>query len=175
MKASPAPSQMIVCTAKVRSELGERVRFPIMPRALGLLIKIAADQDIVERDSAAPQAERIAELAHSFAHDVLNLAVLASRLLWYEALPPDMTRSPDLVAVGTDTEAQAGMVVGTTPERPTILAICLRDRKIIDARVAAGHEAVLVEFPILIGRRSDTNDRNRRAIRMRSAPRCGSQ
>ena len=112
---------MIVCTAKVRSELGERVRFAIMPRALGLLIKIAADQrpsryryyvslpdllmDIVERDSAAPQAERIAELAHSFAHDVLNLAVLASRLLWYEALTPDMNRSPDLVAVGTDTEA----------------------------------------------------------------------
>ena len=112
---------MIVCTAKVRSEPGERVRFPIMPRALGLLIKTAADErpsryryyvplpdllmDIVERDSAAPQAERIGELAHSFAHDVLNLAVLASRLLWYEALTPDMNRSPDLVAVGTDTEA----------------------------------------------------------------------
>jgi hypothetical protein len=61
--------------------------------------------DIVERDSTAPQAERIAELAHSFAHDVLNLAVLASRLLWYEALTPDMSRSPDLVAVGTDVES----------------------------------------------------------------------
>src|SRR5260370_42425521 len=46
--------------------------------------------------------------------------------------------------------AQAGMVVRTTPERPTTFTICLRDRKIIDARVAAGHKAVLVEFPILI-------------------------
>src|SRR5260370_40067135 len=47
--------------------------------------------------------------------------------------------------------AQAGMVVRTTPERPTTFTICLRDRKIIDARVAAGHKAGLVEFPILIG------------------------
>ncbi len=61
--------------------------------------------DTVERDPTAPQAERLAELAHSFAHDVLKLAVLASRLLWYEALTPDMSRSPDLVAVGTDAES----------------------------------------------------------------------
>ena len=58
--------------------------------------------DIVERDPNPPQAERLAELAHSFAHDLLNLAVLASRLLWCEALTPDVNRSPDLVAVGTD-------------------------------------------------------------------------
>src|SRR5262249_43339755 len=52
-----------------------------------------------------PQSERLAELAHSFAHDVLNLAVLASRLLWYEGLTADTSRSPDLVAVSTDTES----------------------------------------------------------------------
>jgi hypothetical protein len=53
--------------------------------------------DVVELDPMAPQVGRIAELAHSFVHDLLNLAVLASRLLWYEALTPDMSRSPDLV------------------------------------------------------------------------------
>jgi len=61
--------------------------------------------DKVERDPSAPPVERIAELAHSFAHDVLTLAVLASRCLWYEALTPDMSRSGDLPAVSTDLEA----------------------------------------------------------------------
>jgi hypothetical protein len=92
-----------------------------MPRALGTFLKLEAKEkltryhyylqlpdlliDVVEQDPTARQAERLAELAHSFAHDVLNLAVLASRLLWYEALTPDMSRSPDLVAVGTDAES----------------------------------------------------------------------
>jgi hypothetical protein len=92
-----------------------------MVRALGTLLKVKKDErlsrygyyvslpdllmDMVERDPAAPQSERFAELAHSFAHDVLKLAVLASRLLWYEALTPDMSRSPDLVAVSTDAES----------------------------------------------------------------------
>ena len=61
--------------------------------------------DAVERDPTSPQSERLAELAYSFAHDLLNLSVLASRLLWYEALTPDMSRSPDLVAVGADAES----------------------------------------------------------------------
>jgi hypothetical protein len=93
----------------------------IMRDSIGILLNVGRDErpsryhyyvslpdllmDIVERDSTAPQAERIAELAHSFAHDVLKLAVLASRLLWYEALTPDMDRSPDLVAVSTDAES----------------------------------------------------------------------
>jgi hypothetical protein len=92
-----------------------------MVRTLGTLLKVKKDErpsrygyyvslpdqlmDIVERDPAAPQSDRFAELAHSFAHDVLKLAVLASRLLWYEALTPDMGRSPDLVAVSTDAES----------------------------------------------------------------------
>lgn len=45
------------------------------------------------------------ELAISFGHDVLNLATLAGRLLWYEGVTPDMGRTPDLVAVGVDSEA----------------------------------------------------------------------
>lgn len=61
--------------------------------------------DAVERDPTAPQGERIAELAHSFAHDLLTLAVLASRCLWYEALTPDMNRSGDLPAASTDLES----------------------------------------------------------------------
>lgn len=92
-----------------------------MPRALGTFLKLRENEkltlhhyylqlpdqlmDVVERDPSAPQAERIAELAHSFAHDVLTLAVLASRCLWYEALTPDMSRSGDLPAVSTDLES----------------------------------------------------------------------
>jgi len=92
-----------------------------MPRALGTFLKLRENEkltryhyylqlpdqlmDVVERDPSAPQAERIAELAHSFAHDVLRLAVLASRCLWYEALTPDMSRSGDLPAVSTDLES----------------------------------------------------------------------
>jgi hypothetical protein len=45
------------------------------------------------------------QLAHSFGHDVLNLATLAGRLLWYEGVTPDMWRSHDLVAVAVDAEA----------------------------------------------------------------------
>jgi hypothetical protein len=92
-----------------------------MPRALGTFLKLRENEkltryhyylqlpdhlmDEVERDPSAPQAERIAELSHSFAHDVLTLAVLASRCLWYEALTPDMSRSGDLPAVSTDLES----------------------------------------------------------------------
>jgi hypothetical protein len=91
-----------------------------MPRALGTFLKLRANEkltrhhnclqlpdqlmDVVERDPVAPQAERIAELAHSFAHDVLTLAVLASRCLWYEALTRE-TRSGDLPAVSADLES----------------------------------------------------------------------
>lgn len=92
-----------------------------MPRALGTFLKLGASEkltrhhyylqlpdqlmDIVERDPVGPQAERLAELAHSFSHDLLNLAVLASRLLWYEGVTSDMSRSPDLPAVSTDVES----------------------------------------------------------------------
>jgi hypothetical protein len=92
-----------------------------MPRALGTFLKLRGNEkltrhhyylqlpdqlmDVVERDPSAPQTERIAELAHSLAHDVLTLAVLASRCLWYEALTPDMSRSVDLPAVSTDLES----------------------------------------------------------------------
>lgn len=92
-----------------------------MPRALGKLVKLPGSEklsryhyylrlpdllmDAVERDPGSARAERLAQLAHSFAHDALNLAVLASRLLWYEALTADMSRSPDLVSVGTDAES----------------------------------------------------------------------
>ena len=45
------------------------------------------------------------ELASSFAHDVLNLAALGGRLLWYEGVTPEIWRSHDLIAVSVDTEA----------------------------------------------------------------------
>lgn len=49
--------------------------------------------------------EKLAELGRSFAHDVLNLAALAGRLLWLEGVTPDRWRSYDLVTVSVDTEA----------------------------------------------------------------------
>src|ERR1700730_5767471 len=42
------------------------------------------------------------------------------------------------------------MVVGATAERPVIFSFALLDRKIIDARDAQAHRAMLVEFPVLV-------------------------
>lgn len=44
------------------------------------------------------------ELARAFGYDVLNLAVLAGRLLWCEGVTPDTWRSHDLIPVGLDVE-----------------------------------------------------------------------
>jgi len=53
----------------------------------------------------ADDSGHLKQLAHSFGHDILNLATLAGRLLWYEGVTPDMWRSHDLVAVAVDAEA----------------------------------------------------------------------
>lgn len=45
------------------------------------------------------------ELADSFGHDVLNIAALAGRLLWYEGVTPAIWRSHDLIAVAVDSES----------------------------------------------------------------------
>src|ERR1700730_17194834 len=42
------------------------------------------------------------------------------------------------------------MVVGATAKRPVIFAFAVFDRKIIDARDAQAHQAMLVEFPVLV-------------------------
>src|SRR5258708_7312759 len=42
------------------------------------------------------------------------------------------------------------MVVGATAKRPVIFSFALLDRKIIDARDAQAHQAILVEFPVLV-------------------------
>lgn len=49
--------------------------------------------------------QQLVELGKSFAYDVLNLAALAGRLLWYEGVTPDRWRSYDLVSVSVDVEA----------------------------------------------------------------------
>ena len=51
------------------------------------------------------ESKHLAELAGSFGHDVLNLACLAGRLLWFEGVTPEMWRSHDLVAISVDVEA----------------------------------------------------------------------
>ena len=45
------------------------------------------------------------EVGISFGHDVLNLATLAGRLLWYEGVVPITRRAHELVAVSVDSEA----------------------------------------------------------------------
>jgi hypothetical protein len=60
--------------------------------------------DLVERDKTGPDALEFSAIGHSLARDFLNLAALAGRLLWYEAVTPDTSRSPDLVAIAVDTE-----------------------------------------------------------------------
>src|ERR1700681_1850700 len=46
--------------------------------------------------------------------------------------------------------AQRRVIVGTAAERPVVLAITLLDRRVIDAGDAQTHQAVRVEFPILV-------------------------
>jgi hypothetical protein len=45
------------------------------------------------------------ELSDSFGHDILNLATLAGRLLWYEGVVPTTRRAYEVVAVSVDSEA----------------------------------------------------------------------
>jgi hypothetical protein len=42
------------------------------------------------------------------------------------------------------------MIVGAAAERPVELAFALLDREIVDAGDAQAHQAVFVEFPILV-------------------------
>ena len=46
--------------------------------------------------------------------------------------------------------AQAGMIVGATTQRPVEQTLFRFDRQIIDAGKAPLHEALWVEFPILV-------------------------
>src|SRR5207253_6344850 len=46
--------------------------------------------------------------------------------------------------------AQRKVIIRATAERPMIFAIALRDGSIIDAGDAKPHQAMLVEFPVLI-------------------------
>src|SRR5215813_5546454 len=42
------------------------------------------------------------------------------------------------------------MIVGAAAERPVVLALALLDREVVDAGDAQAHQAVLVEFPVLV-------------------------
>src|SRR5260370_12397125 len=46
--------------------------------------------------------------------------------------------------------AQRRMLVGAAAERPMVFALALRDRQIVDAGDAEPHQALLVEFPVLV-------------------------
>jgi hypothetical protein len=88
-------------------------------RALGLLVDVDPTDELTRFDyylplanvlmhmASAPHHEgvHLEELAHSYAHDILNLSNLASRLLWFEGITPDIWRSHDLVSVDVDTSS----------------------------------------------------------------------
>jgi hypothetical protein len=42
------------------------------------------------------------------------------------------------------------VIVGAAAKRPAVLALSLLDREIIDAGDAKPHQAVLIEFPVLV-------------------------
>ena len=42
------------------------------------------------------------------------------------------------------------MIVGAAAERPMVFALVGRDRQIVDAGDARAHQALLVEFPVLV-------------------------
>src|SRR6266446_8327860 len=42
------------------------------------------------------------------------------------------------------------MIIGAAAKRPVVLALALLDRKIVDARDAQTHQALLVELPVLV-------------------------
>src|SRR6266403_4349858 len=42
------------------------------------------------------------------------------------------------------------MIVGAAAERPVILALAFRDREVVDAGDTQTHQAMLVEFPVLV-------------------------
>src|SRR5262245_34392785 len=46
--------------------------------------------------------------------------------------------------------AERGMIVGTAAEGPMILALARLDGKVVDARDPKPHQALLVEFPVLV-------------------------
>src|SRR5262245_50469096 len=60
--------------------------------------------------SDSVHSAHLRELSDSFAHDVLNLAALAGRLLWYEGVTPEIWRSHDLISVVVDVEAYYTML-----------------------------------------------------------------
>lgn len=84
-------------------------------RALGSTIEICRRNPLSRFDyhlhltdalSYCPDSSgHLRELAQSFGHDILNLATLAGRLLWYEGVVPTTRRAHEIVAVSVDSEA----------------------------------------------------------------------
>src|SRR6266481_6697420 len=83
-------------------------------RALGTTIEIPRREALSRFEYYLPLTDTLAygpdpsghlrELSDSFGHDILNLATLASRLLWYEGVVPLRRRPHELVAVSVDSE-----------------------------------------------------------------------
>ena len=71
--------------------------------------------------------------------------------------------------------AQGRVIVGTTTKRPVVAALAVSDRKIVDAGNAQAHQAVLVEFPILVAVAAKPITAVVVPLGTRNEPRCGSR
>src|ERR1700676_634761 len=73
---------------------------------------------------------------------------------WSTAKPPatswELKREGDSGRRSQAEFAQTWVVVGTPPQRPMIFALAFRNRQIVDAGDTQSHQAVFVEFPVLV-------------------------
>ena len=70
-----------------------------------------------------PCGKQLDELARSFSNDILNLAALAGRLLWYEGVTPERWRSYDLVSASLDVEAYFVMLQTACDIMASVIAL----------------------------------------------------
>ena len=77
---------------------------------------------------------------------------MADQTIQQVVLPPDMLAGgDDRHEYQSEPEiGQPGMVIGATPQGPVVFSIELGDRQIVDRGKAPLHQALCVEFPILV-------------------------
>jgi len=68
---------------------------------------------------------------------------MVSARLWYQEVTPSLESLQTQVA-------KPRMLIRSAAQRPPVLALRFRDRKVIDGRKPRGHETGIVELPVLI-------------------------
>jgi hypothetical protein len=69
----------------------------------------------------------------------------------HDGVHPTASATRSVPAASSKSEiAQGRVIVGTATKRPVVSPVALRDGNIVDAGDAQAHQAVFVEFPILV-------------------------